>query len=79
MNGGVEVMIAAVAFSLGLATGAVFQLHDSELVAARNGAGQYNPRTGNFEWITPDDPERDYALKVRNEMIMNRLNSQKCE
>lgn len=74
-------LVTAVAFVIGVATGALFQMYDSERVAVRNGAGQYNARTGNFEWIVRDDPktERDYVTEVHNQMIMNRLNNQKCE
>jgi hypothetical protein len=66
-------------YVFGMIVGNMVGQKATEMHAVENGVAQYNAKTGAFEWITPKEPERDYATEVHNEMIMNRLNSQKCE
>ena len=68
-----------VLFVAGLLAGIAVEGYEFQIRAVKAGVAQFNPKTATFEWITPKEPERDYALEVHNEMIMNRLNSQKCE
>lgn len=73
------VLAGLLVYIFGMITGNMVGQYSTEIHAVKNGAGQYNAKTGAFEWIKLKEPERDYALEVQNEMIMNRLNNQKCE
>jgi hypothetical protein len=66
-------------FTVGAIVGNIVGINAAEMRAVKQGAAQYNPQTAAFEWITPKEPERDYVTDVHNQMIMNRLNNQKCE
>ena len=79
MFNGLNVSCSFVTFVLGVVTGIAVQTYDLHRVAVRNGCGQYNSKTGDFEWISHKEPEPDYVTEVHNQMIMNRLNNQKCE
>ena len=68
-----------VVFIAGTLAGISVEGYEFQHRAVKAGVAQFNPKTATFEWITPKEPERDYALEVHNEMIMNRLNNQKCE
>lgn len=79
-NRGVLTMfVCMILFVCGVLTGITAERYEFQIRAVKAGVAQFNPKTATFEWITPKEPERDYALEVHNEMIMNRLNSQKCE
>lgn len=64
---------------LGACFGTLAERYAFQGRAIKAGVAQFNARTAGFEWITPKEPERDYVTEVHNQMIMNRLNNQKCE
>jgi hypothetical protein len=66
-------------FILGLMTGISVESFEFERRAVKAGVAQFNPRTAAFEWIESKQSECDYVTEVHNQMIMNRLNNQKCE
>jgi hypothetical protein len=70
---------AVIGFGVGAIVGNIVGVNAAEMRAVKQGAAQYNPQTAAFEWITSKEPERDYVTEVHNQMIMNRLNNQKCE
>jgi hypothetical protein len=73
-----SVIAASMAF-LGFIIGAQLQEASCHREAIRYGLGRYSPKTGEFEWLPREESERDYVTEVHNQMIMNRLNNQKCK
>jgi hypothetical protein len=74
-----EMFGATVAFVAGVLTGVTAERYEFQNRAVKAGAAEFNSQTAAFQWVTPKEPEHDYALDVKMQIERARQENWKCE